>query len=159
MPSFFFFLPPFAVVQNSMCVEWFTGTNLATAIGITAAFSRLVRHLLLLLLYLSYHVLTSVQKGSIIAYEVSPPLLSQGGYQWCLWVAVFATVFSWIFVLLYVYLSKWAEKRSPPQPQVVRPSIKSILSFSPLYWVALVICTFNYATITPFRSQTAYGCF
>lgn len=77
------------VVQNSMCVKWFFGDYLATAMSITAAGTRL---------------------GSICSFVFAPKLAAQKNYILALWAAVGACVLSVFAVFGYMALRSWAKK-------------------------------------------------
>lgn len=137
------------VVQNSMCVEWFGGTHLGTAIGMTTTVSRLVRINLLSVVFLSYRC---CNQGSIAAFIFTPMIVRVAGYKLSLWIAFLATVISLVAVLIYVGLDKWAKKDCVTT--TARPaSFMSLFKFSHLYWIALVIGGLIYATVTTFRGQ------
>jgi hypothetical protein len=58
-------------------------------------------------------------------------------------------------VLVYSFLDRWAKGEHHKVES--RPiSLKEIKNFSPLYWIALLIATLIYSTITPLRGQTSF---
>ena len=77
------------VVQNSMCVKWFFGDHLATAMSLTAAGTRL---------------------GSICSFVFAPKLAAQKNYVLALWAAVGACAVSVLAVFGYMALRTWAKK-------------------------------------------------
>jgi MFS family permease len=89
------------VVQNSMCVEWFFGDFLATAMAISAIGTRL---------------------GSIGSYALAPKIAvssssSPQGYTRALWVAAMTCVVSFLAVVGYTILRRYARSSlSSPRP-------------------------------------------
>lgn len=77
------------VVQNSMCVKWFFGDHLATAMSITLAFTRL---------------------GSICSFLAAPSLAARSNYTVALWAAAGACVLSFLAVFAYMALRSYAKK-------------------------------------------------
>lgn len=76
------------VVQNSMCVKWFFGDHLATAMALTAVGARL---------------------GSISSFVLAPHLAKKGNYTIALWAAAFACVISFVSVVVYILLRRYAK--------------------------------------------------
>jgi MFS family permease len=77
------------VVQNSMCVKWFFGDRLATAMAITVAFTRL---------------------GSICSFLFAPGLAARSNYTLALWAATGACILSLMAVFGYMSLRSYAKK-------------------------------------------------
>jgi hypothetical protein len=60
-----------------------------------------------------------------------------------------------VAVVIYSFMDKWV--KGEHHKVEARPiSLKEIKNFSPLYWIALLIATLIYSTITPLRGQTSF---
>jgi MFS family permease len=124
----------FNIATITAVVKYFSGRNLAFAVGLSTAIGR---------------------AGSYSA-DMSPTWFADAyarGWQPPLVIATLIATMALVAVMIYWWLD---HKRGPADPSAARDarpvSLRGVLSFGPAYWYLLVLCVLWYSVIFAFRS-------
>jgi len=122
------------VIQTSMTALWFKGgRELAFAMGLVLSVSRL---------------------GDFLALSITSNLVSAlGDFRHALWVGTALCTLSFIFVMLYGFLDKYAEKyvkRGPIDPTENELNFRAVAHFDARFWILSFLCMAYYSGVFPF---------
>jgi len=122
------------VVNMAMISKWFKGKEMALAMGIYVSFGRL-------------GTIFSFNTGELIADHF-------GDYRYVFAAAFLLSLFSLLFLLIYVFLDKRGENilRSNEDSANSNISMKNILKFPPSFWLIVLLCMLFYSAIFPFTA-------
>jgi MFS family permease len=118
-------------IQIAMVARWFSGAEMAMAFGIVLSLSRLGDYL-------------AVTQGGNIARLF-------GTYRATLWTGVALTVLSYISVIVYSIMDKYADKivkRNAPPPEKL--NLLAVFKFDGRFWLVSLLTLVFYSAVTPF---------
>jgi len=124
------------VVQNSICVEWFQGKYLATAMGITISVPRM---------------------GTILAFNVDAALAeTESSYKYAFWLGFLLCCFSLSLTLLYGFLDKYAKKDVPSTVDITHAiQWRDFSKLNYQFWTLAIIATTIYTSIFTFLALSS----
>ena len=122
------------VVNMAMISKWFKGKEMAMAMGIYVSFGRL-------------GTIFSFNTGELIAEHF-------GDYRYVFTAAFLLSLFSLLFLLIYVFLDKRGETGLDSSKNAARSKIsaKKILNFPPSFWLIVLLCMIFYSAVFPFTA-------
>lgn len=126
------------IVQVCMASLWFKGTNLATALGFVASFSRL---------------------GSVLNFILTAIIADSVGLQLTLWIGVMLCVFGLICGVVLSILNTIGLEQLGIEPELQLQSkavkLKDILGLSLQFWLLSLTLMFFYCYIFPFVADAS----
>ncbi|MBN1222304.1 MAG: MFS transporter [Candidatus Aminicenantes bacterium] len=122
------------VVNMAIISKWFKGKEMAMAMGIYVSFGRI-------------GTIFSFNTGELIADHF-------GDYRYVFIIAFSLSLLALLFLLLYIFLEKQAEKTLGPYERSPdnKITIKKITKFPYSFWLIALLCMLFYSAVFPFTA-------